>query len=1137
MNNEDIIKKVNETQMQASNPKYSIWTAASAGSGKTTVLVKRLIRLLLNGVEPSKILCITYTTTGAMEMKIRINEKLAELVQLPDDKLKDKIFELEGNRYNINEKAQTAKTLFAKILDCGADFKILTIHAFCQQIIKRFPLEANIIPNFQIIDEITSKTLLEEAKELLFNNTDKKIIDAINYIYKYKNDEQCIELLQDALTNINDLLYLRKYLPDIEDIKKRIKKEDIFNLNEYNSKEEIIKEIFDNSIIDYFTEDLCKNIINIKKVAKTSIESIQTIISIKNKGLKNSFEEYINLFSSKQIFTKEVLTKYPELKSRIEAEQKRVYNLYQHLKDYDNYELSFNFITLLYYVLDKYIELKKKKGVLDFQDLIYEVNKLLNDVDSGWINYKLDGGIDHILVDEAQDTSPIQWDIIKSLTTEFFSGIGRTDNKDRTIFVVGDEKQSIFGFQGAEPINFSLNNKYYEEKSREAEKEFKSIFLNTSFRSSESVLKIVDKIFENELRRESISKLEQIIKHNITRDNKGKVEIWPLISDDSEEDGDDNNKEGVQWEIEYLLNKEAKVISKEEKLAITIADKIKEWFDNHKAIHTKDGKRHIQYSDITILYKRRDNNFINYLIREFNKKNIPHTGFDKYRLNDNIVVKDILSLFNFLLFNDDDLNLANIFKSPFLNLTDKDLFELCDYRIQNNCSLFEAMKKNDKYKKEVEFLNDLLKQSQILSITKLMYYIFEFYDKRKEFKKSFLYSADDIINTIFQIADNFENNNTDSNLLSFVNHLKETILEIKTSIDRNLNQVKLMTVHSSKGTESEIVILPDTNHTSKTTTKINEVLNYMNDNIPYKIPLLTHTGFKTDRVNALEKPLKTESFSEYLRLLYVAMTRAKTELYVCDTTIHTKNTDNWYTLIKDAIELCEPKIKYDKHFKERVLYIGEDDETLENNDMNDKTEDNVDELIINNIIKNIDTNKFSDSNILNKKGKQIINPSLLYQQPHTDKVIENTVNINKGKIIHKLLQILPNTAEEERENIMDIMLTDKDYKDEVKNVIYNILNNKEYSFLFSANSQAEVPVYGLQDDEKIISGQIDRLSIVDNIVYIIDYKTTNKLPNKTPENYVKQLYLYKNVIEKIYPDKQIKTYILWTSFGKLEEVI
>ncbi|MDR3290173.1 MAG: UvrD-helicase domain-containing protein [Rickettsiales bacterium] len=1053
-------------QKIAINPQNNIWVGASAGSGKTTILVKRLLKLLLSGVELSKIVCITFTKTGSTEMKHRINTKLASWATMDDDELQKELEELGDG-----DKKQKAKTLFAEVLDRTDDLKIFTIHSFCQQIIKQFPLEVGIVPNFQIIDDIGTKDLLEKAKKNVFENNEEAK-EAMKYIFKYKTIEDFNETLKSLVNKKDELLLLGYNIFD--EIKKIIIGEEKFDLE--------------------------------KKVTipQDIITFLKNTGSVMNKNFAEKYEngdwnEYKSIFLTQEnkprakIFTKEMYEKYPDFAKILTEERDRIYEVAQYEMNLENFEYTKAFLRIGYGIFDEYDKEKKEKGVLDYNDLLFYTKKLLKN-GIGWVNYKLDGGIEHILIDEAQDTSPIQWEIVKCITEEFFAGQNRqTENGiNRTIFVVGDEKQSIFGFQGANVEEFFKNHKYYNEKT-----DLKLVSLNRSYRSFGAILNTVDKVFNNGDRLKAISNIksencENILnelKHIANKGAGGRVEILPLVVP---------IKKNTTSTIDWANPDEDIELTGKQELAIALSNEIESWFKCGKIINN----RPLKYKDIMILVRARNDIFLNFLIKQFSEKGIPVMGNDRFKLKSHIISKDIIALLKVLLFPDDDLNLANIVKSPFLGMTDNELEWLC----LNNDSvrLFDAINSS--------FLFDLMEKYSDMGIFKTLQYIFE--KTRDKFRNRFGEIADEIINEFLFLASNYENNNTNSTLLNFVNYIETNDMDLKRDMVQANNVIRIMTVHASKGMESPIVILPDTNHTKDSIEKIDDVI-YRNN-----MPILSLN--KTKNIDEIKKYEKLKQREEYLRLLYVAMTRAENELYICDCEKKKNDEENWYNILKETIT----DNKYDnKNFNGESFYIGEESKC-------DKSEHKE----LKDVQKLINFMPPSHETRTNDTEYKIVNPSLYYMEKTFKKTTDNNKNIEIGKTIHKLLEIMPN------ESIL------ASQSPEIQKVIKNILTN--FPFLFNEQVKNEVAIYGKISQNMIdalpdynlkvgdiISGQIDKLIVYDDKIIIVDYKHTNHLPEKVPDKYIKQLILYKKLLEKIYGDKKIvESYILWTNYGKMSKV-
>jgi ATP-dependent helicase/nuclease subunit A len=1128
------IKDIIATQQRASDISQSVWVSASAGSGKTTVLTNRLIVLLLNNIQPSKILCITFTKNAAAEMRNRINEKLSEWILFSDEKLKNSVETLIGKTPN-EATLQNARTLFAKILDNADELKILTIHAFCQQIMKRFPFEAGIIPNFEIADERLEKEfLLEATKDLLTKKTlEPRLQKAIKKIAIQTNQKNFNELLSELLNNRNKLIHLKQFFGGESNIIDAIYK--TLGLNLKDTEEKIFKEFLEyNSLNKQEFEKIYETIQRIGTLKdKQKYEILKQWANQPEKRREN-FKEYKNIFitqrkkeKKEKLITDKPKRLCPQSNEILLQEQNRIYQFVETLKSLKIAELTKSLLILSYEILQKYSFLKLERGILDYNDLIIKTKDLLSDnTNSQWVSFKLDEGIHHILVDEAQDTSPYQWNIIKAIVDEFF----QQENCDKTILVVGDEKQSIFSFQGADPKAFAFMHNHYKQLCQDSNNCFETIPFVNSFRSLSAILQLVDKIFEPEDMRKAISQLvKEPIKHNPLRIGLGKIEVWPLISKEKE----DKSKE-FTWQLPF----QSKIkISNIEKLAKLIAEKIQAWIKNKKIILDKKTgeKRLLRYSDIMILLRKRGR-FADFLIKALNKKNIPVSGIDRLKLTENIIIKDLIALGNFILFPEDNLNLANIIKSPIIGLNEDDLFNLC---AQNKISLWQTIKQNPQYKKTKDYLEEIIEKSKLLTPYELFVYILDIKNGRDKIINRFTETAHDLLNEFLNLLKAFEKNHIPS-LNNFMNYLKIAPITIKRDMEQTLNEVRVMTTHGAKGLQAPIIFLPDSYHSNiDVTTNKNKIYWLKDLNNNYELPFWNGEQENNNEfILKLKEEWTKECKNEYLRLLYVALTRAENELYICGWCLTNPYKGNWYNLILDIAAKSGIEKKFDFESESSGYIIGEDDEFAsdlhkQESEYLPKKQDKETDRILQNLIP---CKK-------EKESTKIIHPSEFYSHRDRDSSpADSSEAIIQGQAAHKLLEILPQIKLEEREQVLDYYLHNSFNKlkpaiqEKIRNNILKILN--EFKDLFVEESRSEVPIAGYIDNQ-IVSGQIDRLIIKNDKIMIVDYKNSRKFfknENEIPEEYKKQLWLYKELTAQIYPAKEIECYILWTNFCKLSRI-
>ena len=528
-------------QQIASNPENSAWVFASAGSGKTRILTNRVLRLLLADVLPSKILCLTFTNAGAKEMEQRISQTLSNWATCSDEELKHNLQEI-SDKNPSNLEIKKARSLLIKILDSDLPVKVQTIHSFCQFLIKSFPFEANIKPNFELLDENSEKLLLKEAKNNLRKAAllDEKTAAIISEIHSKIDEERLSNLVEKILDKKEQLLFLKENFFNHENIA-----QEIFNklgVKKSDDEEQIFKRFLEKINKDELLETARS--LAAEKAKTTSVIGL-AIIDFLNDARFENFESYKKEILTDKNQARKISNKIDEVNLKIFNEHAAL--IQAAIDEFNSLEIAKDSVLLLnfcYLILENYQQLKKAKALLDYDDLIFETNNLLeNSTHREFIKMRMDSGFDHILIDESQDTNLKQWNIIKALSDDFFSGFGASTNK-RSIFIVGDEKQSIFSFQGAD-INISAQ--IFQHFKNILGDELKEISLNISYRSCAEILAIVDRTFSNEQRKNAITKLGEYKPHQPFRSGSGVVEIWQNIKNEKIKKTQD-----YQWRLKFL---------------------------------------------------------------------------------------------------------------------------------------------------------------------------------------------------------------------------------------------------------------------------------------------------------------------------------------------------------------------------------------------------------------------------------------------------------------------------------------------------------------------------------------------------------------------------------------------------------
>ncbi|WP_370931344.1 double-strand break repair helicase AddA [Bartonella sp. DGB1] len=1124
-------------QNMASNPDMNIWVAANAGSGKTHVLTERVLRLLLTGVKPARILCLTYTKAAAAVMQERIFNRLSLWVNLSEEQLKQKLFALTGNHPSQKDIIK-ARQLFAKALETPGGLRIQTIHSFCEGILRQFPLEAQLFPAFKV-DENKINIIFEQCYQELF-------IDV-------KNDKNSIEadLLINSFRKLGGYNF-KKFLREI------VKKEEvILNLHQ-ELENSFYLELF-NLLQDLTKDDLYIKIKN--DFSSISWRNILQALSYGGKRAANFIaqldecwklpadcwsEKLISIFCVKAdskhielkqfniIATQATRNELPDIVELMELKAKQLLIWLEQIAILDLIEDNIQLFKVAKYFLGKYNRLKNQSSILDYDDLISKTLALLKSCDVAWIHYKLDKGIEHILVDEAQDTGKQQWEIIQLLTSEFFAGEGQII-KNRTIFAVGDEKQSIYSFRGADPQEFANNYRYFKNKAKAANLSFEQVKLNFSFRSSPAVIEAVDKVFSKPNNYRGLSVDKQPTTHDFIRKNiVGEVELWDYVIVEKVKNDFTN------WDMD-----KASVTTAVSKLANKIAKTISGWLTEKQILLEKN--RPIKPSDILILVKNRTN-ILPLLIKSFNNYNIPTTGEDTLKLLDHIAIQDLIALGKFLLQPADDLSLAAVLKSPIFNLTEQQLFDLAHNRDKNS-SLFYAIKK---YAKDDQKIADILMELEIFlalvdNITPFEFYnrILAQYEVRKRFVARLGEGVNEILNIFLDKLLDCENNKINS-LELLIDNLTEANPTIKRDLEQTLDQVRIMTVHGSKGLEAPIVFLIDPGKIESNPAKSSTNLYVFDRNAQddKKLHLFLNKDNKNLSVfkEICNKELQQKE-DEYCRLLYVAMTRAEDRLIICGFKGEKNTKDNlWLDRVKAVFNaeelesyLDEDKLwrwKYKKNASNLLLVNEQKTETIVNYpeipDIFRKTLP---------VEKNL-TYHIQPSNILVKDDQE------KYQSPLLTIPSEKSVFLlERGIIIHKLLQYLPmidkNKHEEAAKNYIKNYAINwsQTQQQSIITSVLKLLNDPEYNYIFSKNSKAEVPIRGellINGSKKQISGLIDRIIIEDNNLLLIDYKTSfcPSTIEDIPIAHIAQLALYEKIVQPLYPDKKIDVILIYTQVPK-----
>jgi len=1033
---------------------------------------------------------------------------------------------------------------------------VQTIHAFCERLLQRFPLEAGIAPHFAVLDETLERDLQQECINRVISqaasNRDTSAGKALKIIIAYAGEERFEALLSELIgdrdrfnkaiksardlnrgrsdfqTSVNAQLGIAS-VPDESDV--------VDQLGNILSDEEISLALIALSEGGKTDQEMAENLVN----AMRSTNSDQRISYFQKAfltGTKSPRQRFIN---------KSVQKDHPTVCERLIEARDRFYNLTRNLDKLRLAKASAALLTLGEKVMKEYSDAKAQRVVLDFDDLITKTSDLLNhSYAAAWVLYKLDGGIDHILVDEAQDTSPLAWDVIDQLTDEFFSGQSAA-LASRTVFAVGDEKQSIYGFQGAEPRMFSTMGDNFRQKVEAAILKWHNVPLNLSFRSTPAILQAIDLVFRDEALLKGITFDAKPIFHYADRQGQaGRVEIWECEKTDSDGESD-------PWAPNQIMVTEKPI----GKLASRIAQRIKYWLDNR--IQVVALGRPIRPGDILILVRRREP-FVPHMIRALKSLNIPVAGADRIRITQQLAVMDLMVLGDFLLLPEDDLALATILKSPLFDLTDEQLFE-----IRHSCNkgaLWEVLQRaadtDSVYANCVKTLKSWLARADLVPPYEFFAGLLFEHGRRKKIIARLGPEAGDAIDEFLNMALSYDDSSPPS-LQGFINWMRKSDVEIKRDMEQGRDEVRIMTVHGAKGLEAEIVFMPDT--CSRRGGQQSEALLPINadkafpDRSGQLVWAIPQARTLDDVENARQKVRRREQ-DEYYRLLYVAMTRARDQLYICGyENKNGRDSGCWYDLVRDGLS---------SHLTEEV----------------DETENRIWCLSTQGGLKAVQPSPVQSEFLKPQKLpdwflqpapreplKTIpISPSYLVPLDVNDMPddrndeqgvlsplqLSDQNRFIRGNLTHALLEHLPCLPQTEWEAAARRLVNargqniEKTTRDQIASETLKIVSSPEFAPLFGPQSQSEVPVTarimpdkGQDNIPVLISGQIDRLAILEHGIYIVDYKT-NRPPPDQPEHvadsYVAQLAAYRFAVREIYPEKSVHCMILWTDGPRMMEI-
>ena len=1099
---------MSEPSNLASDPTLSAWVAANAGAGKTYTLANRVARLLLADARPEKILCLTFTKAAAAEMQHRLFRQLGEWAMLPDDRLTANINAIGAEADDLPK----ARRLFAKALETPGGLKVLTLHAFCQVVLSRFPIEADVTPGFDVLDEASARTLIAAARQAVLERAgagETQLTEAIARLATETGEARLNDILHAALGN--DRRKMDRFFAGLAGASFE---EAVWRAHGADRGADPKADFC--AALRHEIEDLRAARDWLNGGSKTDAEAGAHLTQILAQKLTpDSFTSLREFLLTKdgtprrKLASKALADARPDLFAYLIDLQARFCQAEDRQRAARAAGLAEAALSVIAAVRREYAAAKARRAVLDYDDLIVKTLALLERGNAAqWVLYKLDNGIDHILIDEAQDTSPEQWQIVKKLTEEFFAGDGKERSNSRTIFAVGDEKQSIFSFQGADPAQFDIHRHYFERLAAQAEQPFVDQPLLTSRRSAPEILHFVDRVFADTAARAGLTSRDQEIAHLAHRaEAKGGVEFWTALAPPPTVTVDP-----------YLPVDAEQPDSPVVILAQRVAGQIRGWLDSNTMLpgHQKS----ITPGDIMILLPRREP-FGSEVIRQLKVRHIPVAGADRIFLTEQMAVMDLMALGRFVLQREDDLNLAALLRSPLCNLSEDDLFLLCHERAGTVWRTLTGWKNHAGLEAAHTFLAEMLARADQSPPFEFYTHALTGLGKKRDLIARLGPESTDAIEEFLSLALTYERVHTPS-LEGFVDWLARGNTEIKRDMERGRDEVRVMTVHGAKGLEADIVILPDTTTLPDPPSRKGHLL-YGAAGVLFPLAEAEAPEF----VKAAKRAEQEETLREHRRLLYVALTRARDRLYVCGFENRRGVRDgSWYALARAAAQaLGRPITRHG----EAAQAFGHVD--------NEKHAVNIVPATVAGPLPGWMTRPAPPE----RMSPRLVRPSDALDMPEQPPLSPLTAGVDRfkrGNAVHALLARLPEVAPEaRRDRAMKFALAqgfDSDAAAVLVDETFAVLENPQFAAAFMPSSRAEVAFQAALPELGAgaqVNGRVDRLAVTEEEVLVLDFKTNRPSPTREEDVsaiYLAQMALYRAAATQIFPGKRIVCGLVWT---------
>ena len=1117
--------------LQAADPQRNATVHASAGTGKTWLLVTRILRLLLAGARPDSILAVTFTRKAAAEMQERVSGRLHELMCAAPEQLDARLAEV-GITADANTRKR-ARQLYEEILFNPYALRTTTFHAFCQELLQRFPLEAGVAPGFELSE--TTGLLEQQAWDALVTETAGKsgpIATALdNLIAGCDGLGNVQTALRSLLSHRSDwwayvqgqsdpLAYARRQLEQLLEVDAATDPLAGFPNDRQREALTAFAALLGRNTTSTNTRDA--NILAEALLAPPSPAEFHA--AIKPVFLTQKNEPRSRKASKAQC------------KRLGEADEQQFIALHHRICDEllaiedciarrNTLNTTVAWITAGVQLLTHYQRIKQEQRLLDFSDLEWQACALLNrSQHAAWVQYKLDTRIDHLLVDEFQDTNPTQWQLLLPLLQELAAG---NEERSRSVFLVGDTKQSIYSFRRANPALLGEAS-HWLDQHLQAENHP----LDASRRSAQAIIDCVNTVFGSEPLKQRIGSFNTHTTH--LPDVYGRVELLPLITADAAPAA--VAAAGLRNPLQTPRPaSEDRRYTREGQM---IAGEIQSLLASDTPV-TRDGEtRALRYGDIIILLRQRTHaDAYEQALRELR---IPYQSASKGTLLDNIEIRDLECLLNLLISPHDNLALAQVLRSPVFGLDSEQLIPLA---AAASGSWYErlatlATAQQAPFAGIYKLLERWRALTGRIPVHDLIDRIFHDAEIVPRYAAAFPPALRPRVRAsltrFIELALEIDNGRYPSlpRFLEQLNRLRQSEQDQPDEHapeDTDNDRVRLMTIHGAKGLEAPVIFLADTATVKKAGHAYTALVDWPGDRDRPAHFLLAGTLAKLDSVsrNLLERQAQ-EALREDANLLYVAITRARQYLYISGSLPDRGGDGSWYQLVSAALA------DWDHTEGGGCAHASGQPATPQAD-----TPASLVNIAVDPRLSEIIPVTHSQMQIAPSRATPGTIAETATQSGDAD-------GRERGIAMHLMLQSLSAQTLPVTDTLPLAVASaigrepdDPEAQDWWQEALQT-WHHPACAFLFDPSrfDQAynEVPVQYL-DGDVLVYGIIDRLVLSGNKVYVVDYKTHRSAATDTlselVDNYREQMRLYAMGIAKLWPEKDVRPYLLFTACREL----